>query len=285
MKKLNNTSNVNKTIGLSLILSIFLLSAGCGNSTSEGGGGPYVHNPRNPFGLGPAPVSLSPNGGAVDPADLSAAGNYVILAKTGITDTSGSAIVGNMGVSPAAASYIHGFPLVADSTNVFSTASNVTGKIYAADYAVPTPNNLTVAIGCEQTAYTDAAGRTNPDYTELASGNIGGLTLVPGTYKWSSTVTIPTDVTVSGSATDVWIFQIAGDLTMSAAKNVILGGHAQAKNIFWQVAGQVTIGTTAHFEGIILSQTAVTIQTNATMNGRIFAQSLVALDHSSVTQP
>src|SRR5207302_8066080 len=98
-------------------------------------------------------------------------------------------------------------------------------------------------------------------------------------------VTIPSDVTLTGSATDVWIFQISGDLTMSSAKNVFLSGGAKARNVFWQVAGAIDIGTTAHFEGIILSQTAITLRTGASMNGRTLAQTAVALDQSTVTQP
>jgi hypothetical protein len=161
----------------------------------------------------------------------------------------------------------------------------VTGNIYAADYAVPTPSNLTAAIGKMQTAYTDAAGRTTPNFSELGAGTIGGLTLVPGLYKWTTTVTIPTDVTISGAANDVWIFQITKDLTMSAAKNIILSGGAQAKNIFWQVSGQVTIGTTSQFMGIILCQTAITLKTGAKMNGRALAQTMVALDNNVITKP
>ena len=184
-----------------------------------------------------------------------------------------------------AASYLTGFSPTLDSSGVFSTSSSVVGKIYAADYAVPTPSNLTTAIGNMETAYTDAAARTSPDFNELATGNLGGLTLTPGLYTWSTSVTIPTDTTISGGANDVWIFQIAGDVSMSAAKSVILSGGAQAKNIFWQVAGQVTIQTSSHFEGIILSKTGITLQTSASLNGRAFAQTLVALDNNAVTQP
>jgi hypothetical protein len=242
-------------------------------------------NPRNPSGLGPAPVALSPSGGDAAAGDLGAAGNYVILAKTGISNVTGSAITGFVGISPAAATYITGFSLVPDATNVFSTSSSVTGKVYAATYASPTPSNLTSAIGNMETAYTAAAGRNPPDFTELGTGNLGGLTLAPGLYKWGTAVSIPTSVTISGSATDVWIFQIAGDLVVSAAQNVVLSGGALAKNIYWQVAGQVTLRTTSHFEGIILCKTAVVVQTGANMNGRIFAQSAVSLDNNTITQP
>jgi hypothetical protein len=174
---------------------------------------------------------------------------------------------------------------VADSTNVFSNSSSVVGKVYAANYAVPSPSNLTTAIGSMETAYTDAAGRSTPDFLELGTGNIGGLTLAPGLYKWTSTVTIPTGVTIAGGANDVWIFQTSGDLSIAAAKNVTLSGGAQAKNVFWQVAGQATLGATSHFEGVILSKTAIILQTGATMNGRALAQTRVALDNNAITQP
>jgi hypothetical protein len=254
-------------------LFLVVILAGCGGSAGSS------NNPPNPSGKGPAPVSIGTAG------DMGAASSYVILAKTGISNVTGSKVTGDMGLSPAAASFITGFSLVADSTNVFSTSSSVVGKVYAANYAVPTPANLTTAIGSMETAYTDAAGRTSPDFTELGTGSLGGLTLAPGLYKWTTTVTIPTSTTISGGASDVWIFQISGDLTTSAATNVVLGGGAQAKNVFWQVAGQATLGTTSHFEGTILSKTAITLKTNASMNGRALAQSMVALDNNVLTRP
>jgi hypothetical protein len=133
-------------------------------------------------------------------------------------------------------------------------------------------------------AYTDAAGRA-PDHTELGAGNIGGMTLVPGVYKWSSGVQIPSNVTLSGGPNDVWIFEIAQDLVMSPGTRINLTGGAQAKNIFWQVFGIVDLGTTAHFEGIALVQTAITLRTGATVSGRLLAQTAVTLDASTVTQP
>ena len=117
------------------------------------------------------------------PVNLGAAASFAILAKTGISNVPTSAITGNLGVSPAAATYITGFPLTADGTNTFSTTPQVTGKIYAANYADPTPANLTTAVLNMQAAYTDAAGRSNPDATELYSGNLSGRTLAPGLYK------------------------------------------------------------------------------------------------------
>jgi hypothetical protein len=214
---------------------------------------------------------------------LGTAGNYVILAKTAISTVPPSAITGDIGLSPAAESFITGFSQT-DATG-YATAPQVTGFIYAADMAPPTPTNLTTAISDMETAYTDAAGRVTPDFTELGSGEIGGQTLSPGLYSWTSTVTISSDVTISGASNDVWIFQISGDLTASGSTNVFLSGGALAKNIFWQVAGAVTVGTAAHLEGIILSSTAITLGTGASMNGRALAQSQVALDQNTVVEP
>jgi hypothetical protein len=212
------------------------------------------------------------------------AGNYVILAKSGISNVPTSAITGNLGLSPAAAGSITGLALILDGSGVFSTSAQVTGKVYASDYTAPTPANLTTAINDMQTAYVDAAGRSNPDHTELSAGNIGGLTLPPGLYKWSNTVLIPTDVTLSGGGSDTWIFQIAGGLTQSAATKVILTGGAVAQNVFWQVAGVVDIGTTADIEGGVSSLTSITLHTGATANGRLFAQTAVSLGGNTVVQ-
>ncbi len=143
------------------------------------------------------------------------------------------------------------------------------------------------------TAYNDAMGRTNPDATELGAGDISGLTLAPGLYKWSTSVLVNTDVTLSGSANDVWIFQIAGDLDVAAGGSVpagikiVLAGGAKASNVFWQVGGPTgaTLGTFSTFNGIILSAKQVRVRTGAVVNGRLFADTQVTLQQNSVTQP
>ena len=220
------------------------------------------------------------------PVPLGAAGDFVILAKSGVSTTGTTAVVGDIGLSPAAASFVTGFGLIADSTNTFSTSSLVTGKIYAADYTAPTPSNMTTAVSNMETAFTDAAGRATPDFTELYAGNISGRTLVPGLYKWGTGVLITSaGVTLSGGANDVWIFQIAQDLSVNNSAIVTLSGGAQAKNVFWQVAGQATIGTAAKFKGIILSQTLISFNTGAELIGRALAQTAVTLNATSMTQP
>jgi hypothetical protein len=216
---------------------------------------------------------------------LGAAGDFVILAKSAVSTVPASVITGDVGLSPAARTFATGFSLVADATNVFSTSTQVTGKIFAATDAVPTPSRLTTSVHDMEHAYTDAAGRPTPDFTELGTGDIGGKTLVPGLYKWTTTVSVPTDVTIEGGANDVWIFQTSGDVTVAAATQVVLTGGAQAKNVFWQVAGQVTVGAGGHFEGVVLAKTAITLETGASMNGRALAQTQVVLQKATVTRP
>lgn len=221
------------------------------------------------------------------PVNLGEAAHFVILAKTGISNVPISAITGDIGTSPIDSTAITGFSLVADSTNTFSTSSQVTGKVYAADYAPPTPTNMTTAVSNMEAAFTDAAGRFLPDFTELYAGDLSGQTLAPGLYKWSTGVLITTNVTLAGPSNAVWIFQIAGDLTMASGAQVLLSGGAQASNIFWQVGGGtgVEIGTTAHAEGNILAAKAIHLRTGASLNGRALAQTAVTLDQNTVVIP
>jgi len=215
--------------------------------------------------------------------DLGTAANFVILAKSAISTIPNSAITGDVGLSPAATSYMTGFSLT-DWTG-YATSDQVTGFLYAADMASPTPSILTTAVSDMETAYVDAAGRPNPDFVNLLSGDISGLTLEPGLYKWDNTVIINSFVTLSGGQDDVWIFQISEGITMAAGASVILDGSVQPQNIFWQAFGDVVLGTEAHLEGIVLSSTAINLGTGATVNGRLLSQTAVTLDQSTVTQP
>lgn len=174
--------------------------------------------------------------------------------------------------------------MTADSSNEFSTSAQVTGKVYAANYSAPTPANMTTAVADMQLAFTDAAGRA-ASVTELGAGNIGGMTLSAATYSWGTGLLIPTDVTLDGSATDVWIFQVAQNLTFSSGARIVLAGGALASNIFWQVSGAVELDTTAHCEGTILGQTAIILDTGASINGRLLAQSAVTIQQGVAVEP
>ncbi len=244
--------------------------------------------------LDPSPTGANPNGLSLKATDqnltslsnsatlpgvnLRTAGNFAILSETGITDVYKSDITGDVGTSP-----ITGAALLL-------SCDEVVGTIYTVDAAGPlckvtSATMLTTAIGDMQAAYLDAAGRINPDFLDLGAGDIGGNTLAPGLYKWAGTLTIPTDVTISGGPNDVWIFQVAGTLTMSSAVRITLAGGAQAKNIYWVASGAVTFGTTSHFEGNILGATGINLQTGATINGRMLAQTAVTLQMNTVVQP
>lgn len=238
-----------------LMGSMAILLVGCGTMAAQNSG------------VGPLPVNLNK------------AGTFAILTKTGITDVYKSAVTGDIGTSPITGAAI------------LLKCNEVSGKVFAVDAAGPLPCSiidptlLTLAVGDMEFAYTDAAGRKNPDFISLGAGEIGGLTLAPGLYKWGTGVKITRDVTLSGGPTAVWIFQVAGNLKQANAARVTLVGGALAKNVFWQVAGAVTIGTTAHFQGIALGKTLIAVNTGATVNGRLLAQTAVTLQMNSVTQP
>jgi hypothetical protein len=210
--------------------------------------------------------------------DLGGAGHFVILSESGITDVPASAVTGNVGVSP-----------ITGAANLL-TCAEVTGKIYSVDDSGPppcsikAPKKLSDAVSDMQAAYTDAAGR-KAAIMNLGGGNIGGLILAPGVYNWTTDVNIGSNVTIKGGSHAVWIFQIAKDLSVSSGVSVVLRGHAQAQNIFWQIAGTATLGTTSQFEGIILDQTSISMGTGASIEGRLFSQTAVALEMNSVTVP
>ncbi|MDB5119934.1 MAG: cell wall/surface repeat protein [Sphingobacteriales bacterium] len=238
------------------------------------------------FTLIPLAVGIGPG-----PVDLKSADQYSILTKSGISSTGITAVEGDIGVSPAAASAITGFGLIMDTNGQSShttIATHVTGKVYAADYAAPTPSDLTVAIGDMQTAYTTANNLVTPaPILETGAGNISGLTLAPGLYKWSTGVLIAPNatVTLAGGPNDRWVFQIAQDLTLNSSAQVKLLGGAQAKNITWVVAGQAVLGTNTVLYGTILSKTLISLNTGSMVTGKLFAQTAVTLNTATVNQP
>ena len=238
---------------------------------------PYLSSFSSEMSSADLSAALVPQAGTLEVVNLGIAGDFAILSKTGITDVFKSTITGDIGSSPITGAAI------------LVSCAEVTGTIYSVNAAGPlpcrvtNPTRLTTAVSDMQTAYTDAAGRANPDFLNPGAGNIGGNTLTPGLYKWSTNLLIPTDVTISGGPNDVWIFQVAGTLTMSSAVRITLAGGAQAKNIFWVVAGSVNCGTTSHFEGNILGQTSINLQTGASINGRMLAQTAVNLQMNTVS--
>jgi hypothetical protein len=223
---------------------------------------------------------------ALDTVELGTAGNYVILAKTGISTVPASAITGDIAVSPITGAAMTGFSFVVASGGASATSTQLTGTAYAADYTAPIPSVLTTAVLDMETAYTNAAGRPNEDAARinLGAGDISGLTLTPGVYTFQVDITINSDITFQGSDTDIFIIQTTGNVVQAANKNVILSGGVLAKNIFWQVAGLVNVGAGAHLEGVLLVKTAVTFVTGSSLNGRILAQTACTLQMATIVE-
>jgi len=219
--------------------------------------------------------------------ELGLAGEYAILAKSGISTMAGSYINGDIAVSPIASTAMTGFDLTLSSSTQFSTSELIVGEAHAASYGGVIASVLTTAVGAMETAYTDAAGRstTDADTLNLGGGILGGefggptKPLTPGVYTFGSDVYLNSDVQFSGDG--VYIIQITGNLIQAAHKNVILDG-AKSENIFWQVAGHVEVGVGAKMEGIILAKTKVDFMTGSFLNGRVLTQTACNLQ-SGVT--
>jgi hypothetical protein len=202
------------------------------------------------------------------PVELGSASRFAVLAGSTVTSAGITTVTGDLGSGPGTA--VEGFP-----------PGTVSGTIHAGDpVAAQAEADLT-------TAYDDAAGRTSTPIT--VAGNIGGQTLAPGLYKSTSSLAISSgDLTLDaqGDANAVFIFQMASTLTTTSGRQVILRGGAKASNVYWQVGSSATLGTTTLFEGTILAQISITLQTGATLHGRALARiGAVTLDANSVTIP
>lgn len=209
-------------------------------------------------GAGPAPVSI--------PA---AASGYGVLAGTTVTNTGGTAITGDLGVSPGSA--VTGF------FPVDGGPGTVSGAINAGNAAAATAQTALTA------AYLDAEGRTTGAVT--VSGDLTGLTLTPGLYKSTSTLGVTGAVTLNalGNSNATFIIQIASALTTGSGSQIVLAGGAQASNIIWQVGSSATLGTNSIFNGTILALQNITLTTGAQLNGRAMARNgAVTLDTNAI---
>jgi len=273
---MNKLQSIKKPIALTTTLLFAAILAGCGGSSS-------------------GPASTISNAGATcsgaSCVNLGTAANYAILANTGIDTAPGASVItGNIATGPGVTSTaITGFALTLPAASPYSTSAQVSGKVYAYDYAAPTPTEVNTASLDMGAAYTAAAGMA-PAGGGLTTacpgtGALGGLTIAPGVYNCGVAISINSDVTLNGSATDVWVIRTTQALTQASATHVLMSGGALAKNVFWQVAGDVTIGSTGHMEGIILGQKAINFGNASSINGRLLAQTAVNLNTTTVTQP
>jgi hypothetical protein len=258
--------------------------------------------------------------GGANCVNLGTAANYVILDEATVTFTpiatisTTPTITGAIGLSPAAASFITGFSLTLDAAKCFSTSTQVTGKLYAADYSsvngcMASPDTatvLTTAVGDKNTAYNAAAAMptaggglpagsphecpgvgamSDVNNALTAGGGFPSTGLPAGVYTCGVNITIPGNLTLNGSATDVWVFKTTGTLSQSTGTQVILTGGALPQNVFWQVTGGVTIQSNAVMAGVVMSATNIQLVTGATEHGRLLARTGVLMDTNTVVQP
>jgi hypothetical protein len=216
---------------------------------------------------------------------LRTANNYAILAKSGITTVPTSVITGDIAVSPINEAAMTGFSFAKDDNlNTVSTQITAPGQAFAASYGGRIASALTTAVSDMETAFTDAAGRVNTDASRinLNGGILSEVTLTPGIYTFGTAVQLTGDIYLRGNADDVFIIQIATNLVQALGKRVFLAGGAQAKNVFWQVSGTVSLGQGAHMEGVMLVKTAVTFITGSSINGRVLTQTACALQQATI---
>jgi hypothetical protein len=216
--------------------------------------------------------------------ELRSAGEYVLLAKSGISTIPTSSVTGLVGVSPVTASYVVGFSLETEPLNRFAISSQVRGKIFSSTNACPIPAELTKAVRDMEHAFVSAA-ELPPDTTDLGAGDVGGMTLAPGIYHWSEDLQITSDITLEGGAKDVWVFQVAKKLMLDGGAHVVLTGGALPKNVVWQVAGNVELGDATEFKGILLSRSVISVGAGASVEGRLLSHMDIRLDNSVVTEP
>jgi uncharacterized protein YjdB len=229
---------------------------------------------------------------AATSVDLGEAGKFAVLSKAAITNVPLSIITGEVGISPAAGSFITGLtcPEVTGSTSFpIHVPSGASRPCDVVD-----PSYLTTVIGNMQTAYTAAQAQPNGvgPFLNLGGGTLIAQTLNPGVYTWGSNVLVTDDLTLDclGNSSAVFVFQIlsGGKLEISAGKKIILAGNCQAENIFWAVEGLTNLLAGAHLEGTVLGSPAtseITLITGATVNGRLLGEKTIALDQNIVTIP
>ena len=196
---------------------------------------------------------------------LGAAGSFAVLAGTGITNTGPTVITGDIGTFPTAS--ITGL-----------TSMTVSGTNHAGDSVTQgAKTDLT-------TAYTSAAGQ-GP--TTAIAADLVGQTLKAGVYNSASAVGLSGVLTLdaAGDPGAVWVFQAGSTLITASGSKVVLLNGAQACHVYWQVGSSATLGTNSTFTGTVLALTSISLQTGATVDGRVLASNgAVTLDSNTITR-
>ncbi|MFN2374985.1 MAG: ice-binding family protein, partial [Candidatus Binatia bacterium] len=198
---------------------------------------------------------------------MGTAANFAVLGASAVTNTGGSIVTGDLGVSPGTA--VTGFP-----------PGSVTGTIYT---GVLSPAGTAQADAL--IAYNDAAGQACD--TDLTGQNLGGLTLTPGVYCFDTSAQLTGTLTLDfqGDSNAVFIFQIGSTLTTASnAVVTTINGSPSCNNVVWQVGSSATLGSGTAFFGNILALASITVNTGASSDGGLYALTeAVTLDTNNIT--
>jgi hypothetical protein len=257
---------------LSLILSICLIIVvSCGKKLSTS---------SNDTSTSTSTIEVVPRANHnVKKINLGIAESFAVLAYTSINSSPTSNIVGKVGLKPGIRSLI--------SINPETEVVGGLSEVYAGDDIGDPSDYLNIARENLISGYRDATSRrSDDDKKEAYAGMPGGKILPPGIYQWSKGANILADVTLEGSASDIFIFQITGDLYIAPKVRIILSGGLVAKNIFWQVSGKVTLGSTSVTQGTIMSQLTFEMKNFAQLYGRALVKNgKLLLSQNVITSP
>jgi len=192
--------------------------------------------------------------GSSQPNHLATASTYAVLADTAVTNSSSStALTGDLGINTALG--LTGFP-----PGTYSGTQNY-------------------ANGASGTAITDAGTAATyysglPGYTDISATDLGGATLTPGNYSYSSSATWsagPLTFNALGNPNAVFVIKTGTTLVTPSAASVVLINGANAANIYWIVGSSTTLGSSSSIAGTIISHVSTSVGTTATVNGRLLA--------------
>lgn len=196
---------------------------------------------------------------------LGAAQSFAVLAGSTVTNTGPTTVAGDLGVSPGTA--VTGFP----------PGVVVSGTIHSADAVALSAQNSVTA------AYNSLAGQACTQ--DLSGQDLGGKTLTPGVYCFSSSAQLTGALTLNaqGNASSVFIFKTGSTVTTASGSSVAVINGGSLCNVFWQIGSSATLGTTTSFVGNILALTSITVTTGASVTGRALARNgAVTLDSNTI---
>ena len=198
-------------------------------------------------------------------SSLGTAQSFAVLAGSAVTNTGPSVLTGDLGVSPSGT--ITGFP-----------PGIATGATHAANaVALQAQNDLTIQYNALASA---------PCSANLTGQDLGGMTLTPGVYCFSSSaqLTGPLTLNAQGNANAQFIFQIGSTLTTAAGSTVSLINGGNPCGVAWQIGSSATLGTTTSFVGNLIALTSITLNTGANIIGRALARNgAVTLDTNNIS--